>query len=465
MHRWSWPTWRSFVVALCTATILHTPLFATRLFDFLSLMLSAQQAEITDLDGEAIIPIDLDLLPPGAAPPPEPAPTGDPASVLPEPSAAAIKPRRLVADAGADDAGGADAAEDAPSDAAPDGSAEGPADAGPDGAFGSDDPDAGDAGNVAVVTPADAGADAEPPKVAKAAPTLKEPLSVAGDPSRIAGKEPNVQVLISGDRLREHELGAWFGRILTAIPEWRTFFEGTTIDPIRDLDHLLIAGPQLRDSRKAVAVMDYNVQEADIRKAIDAIIARSKPKGAWLTDTPVPAARATAHRGERIFALVPARRLLVVLPAEAKNQLAGLKSMKAFSKSSASGIAISMVTPSRAFRGLPIEIPESLKWMRLNVIPNKDGSAEVQIEALDESPELAVEHAGKLSDTIERFRHIDYVIGKMEIIGRADFVAEGALIRATAQVSKKQLSYIMSFVDQKILPKQGAEGAKFKEPK
>jgi hypothetical protein len=450
-------------VALCAATLLHAPLFGTGLFDFISLMLSAQHAEIVDQDGEAIIPMDLDLMP-GE---PAPAAPEDPGAAIAEPNAAAVKPppRSLAADAGTDDGGGADAAADAPSDAAPDASGEGSPDAAPDATPGHD-VDAGDAGTVVAGLSSDAGPDAEAPKVARAEPALREPLSVAGDPAKIAGKEPNVQVLISGERIREHELGAWFGRILTAIPEWRTFFEGTTIDPIRDLDHLLIAGPQLRDSRKAVAVMDYNVAETEIRKAIDAIVARSNPKGEWLKDTPIPAARATAHKGERIFAYVPGRRLLVVLPPEAKGQLKAFKSNKGFNKASASGIMIHMVTPSRAFRGLPIEIPESFKWMRLNVIPGKDGGAEVVIEMQDESPEAAVEHGGKLSDTIERFRLIDVLgLTKAEIIGRPEFTIEGAIIRARAPVSKKQLRLIMSFVEQKLLAQNPAvEGGKFKQP-
>jgi hypothetical protein len=84
----------------------------------------------------------------------------------------------------------------------------------------------------------------------------------------------------------------------------------------------------------------------------------------------------------------------------------------------------------------------------------------------DESPEAAVEHGGKLSDSIERFRMIDVLgLTKAEIIGRPEFTIEGAIIRARAPISKKQLRLIMSFVEQKILAKApGAEGGKFKEP-
>ena len=63
-----------------------------------------------------------------------------------------------------------------------------------------------------------------------------------------------------------------------------------------------------------------------------------------------------------------ADRLLVLLPKDAADQLSKLKAMKPFAKSSV-GILFSMVTPSRAFRGLPVTVPDSLKWLRVSVTP------------------------------------------------------------------------------------------------
>ena len=75
-----------------------------------------------------------------------------------------------------------------------------------------------------------------------------------------------------------------------------------------------------------VAVMDFNVPDAKIKSAVDIIV--NSVNGEWLDDTPVPTARAKVGGGDRLFAIVPGKRLLVVLPFEAKDQLEGLKKTK-----------------------------------------------------------------------------------------------------------------------------------------
>ena len=267
-----------------------------------------------------------------------------------------------------------------------------------------------------------------------------------------------MQILIASDRIRKHELGEWFGRILVTIPQWQGFFKGTSIDPIRDLDHVLIAGPQFRDSRKVVAVMDFNVPEPKIRESIDTIVKRSSPPGKWLEKTPVPAAQAKADNGERIFAMVPGKRLLVVLPADAKDKIAQVTGIKPFNKSSAAGIVLSMVTPHRAFKGLPIELPDTLKWMRLSVTPTGDGGADLLLELLDDSPEHAREHGGELSKAIEPLRArlndgialLSFIGSSTEAVAPIRFVAEGSLVRSELHVTKRQLKLIMSKAEQEL---------------
>ncbi|WP_437971601.1 hypothetical protein WMF04_20840 [Sorangium sp. So ce260] len=411
---------RALATAAAVALLLHLPLLPTPLFSWLEAMF-ALRGELTDYDaGETIVPIDLDLLAddpsavaaapsatggeaspggPGAAapatPPPAPSPPAASASAAPEaPDAGAPQPPRRRP----------------PGDAGPDAAGDG----------GTDDSDL---------------------------PNLRTPLSAAGAPGKLASKDPNVQVLIAGDRLRSHELGDWFGRILTTIPQWQSFFQDTAVDPIRDIDHLLIAGPQLRDSSKVVAVMDYRAPEETMRAAVDVVVQRSN--GSWIEDAPVPAARATADRSERIFAMVPNRRLLVVLPAEEEDQLSKLKSMKGFNKSSAAGIVISMLTPANAFRGVQA-LPRSIAWMRLTVTPTKDGGADLALTAGDESAEDALAHAQELTRTLNAIRTINLGITKIDVVDEVTFNTDGKVIWSKLHVTNRQLKLIMGFVEQAL---------------
>jgi hypothetical protein len=254
-----------------------------------------------------------------------------------------------------------------------------------------------------------------------------------------------VQVLIAGDRLRKHELGAWFGRLLTIIPQWQSFFEDTAVDPIRDIDHLLIAGPQFRDSSKVVAVMDYRAPEEAMRAAVDVVVRRSG--GSWIEDAPVPAARATADRSQRIFALVPEKRLLVVLPADQEDQLAKLKGMKSFNRSSTVGVVLSMVTPANAFRGV-LALPPTLAWLKLALTPTKDGGADLALTLGDDSPENAVTHAQELTRKVNAIRTLDLGITKIEVIDEVTFSAEGKVIWSRLHVTNKQLKLIMGYIEQ-----------------
>lgn len=482
---------RALVVALWLALALHALFLLSRLLPFVSAVFEANDVEMLDMDGEALIPIDLDLTPPAPEAPPEappaPPPPPDEVSVTPAPPKPPDKQPKGVAsdagaavDAGADggdarDAGGsmADAGRDAAAAAVGDGRDTiirdgGPTaymfqlDAGPVDTTGRPT----DAGPplIAAATP-----DAGPPLVAAATPdagaqpqpTLRDPLAVAGGPARAATTDANVQVLIASDKLRKHELGPAFGRLLTSIPEWRSFFDGTGLDPIRDFDHLLLSGPQFRDTRKVVAVLDYNVPERRVRAALDTVVARSRPKGEWLTDLPFPAARARADRGDRVFALLSSAKLLVVMPAEGKSlgaeaklRLTELKKKGRFNRSSAVGIVLHLLTPRNAFRGGPVDVPESIQWLRLYVTPLADGGVDLALEALDGSPALAARHAAALTDTIESFRKPDLGVfsglGSVELFQPVKLEAQGAFLHAKLHVTRAQVRYVMAEVEKRL---------------
>lgn len=495
------PAQRTLGVALIVAILLHLPFVPTRFFTWMSLLWNSGPIELNDMDGEVVVPLDFDLVseptePAAPAKPPETttAIDDDPAAE-PSPTATAITkpPTPTVTDAGVDaepldaasdvpEAGlagdaGVDAADDAgedagPSDAGVDSSSNDPdasdldaglpiAQTGTDGGSGGIAPAATDAGlpidkatNLPDAGIADAGG-ASDGGASDAGAATRDPSAVAGAPSSLVGKDPNVKILISGERLRKYELGGMFGDVLAAIPQWQQFIGTSGIDPVKDINHMLIGGPQLRDSRKVVVVLDLAVSDQKARQTIDGIIKRSKPPGKWVGETPVPHAIAQADRGERIFALVPGKHMVVVMPADAKDQLEKVKSIKAFDKSSKVGIAIYMVNPANAFRGLPFQIPNTLKWMRVNVIPTDDSGVDVVLEAEDKDESLAREHAFSLENIIESVRKVDVpFVGTYEVLGKTKFVTDGKIIRAETHVTRKQLVLIMGFAKKHLEAQQ-----------
>jgi hypothetical protein len=191
--------------------------------------------------------------------------------------------------------------------------------------------------------------------------------------------------------------------------------------------------------------MDYNLSPDAAREAIDRVLHRTN--GVWLDDAPVAAAKARIAGVPRLFAHVPERRLLVVLPAEATDQLDRLKQAKPF-RNSAEGVVVSMLTPARPFKGY-FPLPESLKWLRLALTPTADGGADLALDAGDRSHEEAEAHAKDLTRELDARRRIDVLgLASVEIVEAVAFVADGDVIRARTHLPKQKLEVIMGWVEQ-----------------
>jgi hypothetical protein len=395
------------------ALVLHLPLAPTRLLDWLRVAF-LHGGDYDDADAAAIVPIDLDLL--AREPAPEPAAPAPP-----------------------------------PVPAAPSG--EGPTDAGAPPARSDAGAPLGDGG--APRPPASSAPDAgpTPPR------PVEDPMGTAGGAGKISAKDPNVQLLLSGKAMRKHPLGGFFSRVLLAVPQWRDFFGGTPVDPIRDLDHILITAPRLRgDTGRLVAVMSPNLPAEQVEEAVGIVVRRAG--GVWLeTEGPVTSARAQVGGASRLFAILPQKKLLVVLPGDAMEQLERLKQAKPF-RNSAEALVVSLLTPARPF-GAFFPLPNTLKWMRIALVPTADGGADVAIDAGDRSPEDAERDAVRMTAEMERRRKIEVpILGTMEILDAVTFEAAGDVVRARTHVSRAKLSQIMAFIEGEVKARVGDGGAR-----
>ncbi len=134
-----------------------------------------------------------------------------------------------AADAGTPDAGNRDAG--TPDASPPDASS-------PDGAADTGTPDAGnrDAGTPDA-SPPDAGPEATPERRDGPTPPVAHPPGTRLPPGARFALRVNLRAL------RGSPLEGGVRRLLGAIPEWRQALRGSGIEPMRDLDHVLIAHP------------------------------------------------------------------------------------------------------------------------------------------------------------------------------------------------------------------------------
>jgi hypothetical protein len=263
---------------------------------------------------------------------------------------------------------------------------------------------------------------------------------------QVADPNANVRIMIYTDKIRQNPLGARIGPLLRSLYQWRDFFGPTAIDPIRDIDQIYVVGSQLRDSSNVVAILRHHLPAARMRAAIDALVHADQLGGEWL-DAGLPVASARADGSERRFILPNAQTVVVTPPSAYKSALAAGKLLRLTPSSGPEAAMIYLVTPWRAFLGLPIKVPPTIQWARMRITPTADGGASAEIEAEDADEATASADAAYLTRTANALSQLNLgflgsLLGQSshKFIERVAFGAEGNKIHGEAQMTADQLS-------------------------
>lgn len=408
---------------LALAVALHAPL--TPLAGFLGLIRLLDDSEDVPTSPPVTeIPLDLiddDASPLGpeatSPPPPEPAAVPEPPPVK-DPDAPAVKKPPEPVDAGAPDAAHADV------------------------------PDAGkisDAGADPDAGPADAGTERRPGE------GIGSPVAGIGN-KRVVDPNAYVQLLVHNDRVRQHPLGGSIGPLLRNVYQWRDFFGPTGIDPIKDVDRMLIVGSQLRDSRDVVAILQFNIPQQTVHDAVDLLVKRD-PEGSW-SDAGVPVAKAHADRGERAF-VFPAPQVLVVTPPASEAAAKRLGSKFRLIPPKGDEIALAkLATPWRAFRGSGLSIPQTISSAEIRLSPLPEGGVVIDLLAHSESDEQALADAKAIKSAIDTALGnplLWAMTGGKKLVNKMSFEGDGSKIRGEIALTRNQVEMVLALV-QFIMP-------------
>lgn len=315
-----------------------------------------------DVDAPTVIPIDLDL---------EEGPVEQPATVA-EPVGQPVAGPGPGADAGVDAA--AEAAVEAGLDAR-----------GPDGG-----PDAGS-------ETGDAGG---PPRV-------KDPNSLAGGLNSLKppNKEVHVSVLVRMDHLRAHPIGKQLGARLLRIEQWRPFFDGTGLDPVRDFDAMFAFGPRFYETSRVSAIVAHNRPDLAMTLVLQGVSKRFK--GEWIGDDDVPAFRAKIDGAQRVVVQLPGG--LIITPPDGEKQSMDLarqlvRKKKKVGDTLPKGDADLIVS---AFLAKPSNvltaIPDDLHDVHVTVRTRKDNGGTLDLEAKAKDAKTATDDVATVKRLIEGF--------------------------------------------------------------
>jgi hypothetical protein len=354
------------------------------------------------------------------------------------------KPRPVEqTDAGAPDADIPDA--EAPDAGAPDAA---PPDAGP--SLADAGPSLADAGSDASVDAGIASGDGGAPNPMAA---------LTGDAKKVIDQEANVRLVIYPEKIRNHPLAPRIGQLLASVYQWRDFFGPAKLDPIRDVDRIMVVGPELRDSKNVAAILKLNVSGARVREAIDAIVKLDTEHGEWL-DAGVPAAMAYADRAPRLF-VMPSPDTVVVVPPSVRAKALALKRVNIAKARGSEVVWAYAVNPWRPARMLGVDLPKTLKWAKIWISPSEGGGALVEAEAEDESPESATRHAQELNQQIKDLLALQATVGMLgqmflntkveRVVEHVELSADGSKVRGTATLTQDQIERVFKEIQRTLV--------------
>jgi len=279
---------------------------------------------------------------------------------------------------------------------------------------------------------------------------IADPTALVGAAAKVVKTESNVQLLIYNQFVREHQLGERIGKVLAILPQWNSFFGPAGIDPIRDLDAILVSGPQFRTSADVFAILGHQMGQPKMVQAVDALVHRGPQKGRWIRRGRRPAARAWADRAERVFAL-PNGETIIVAPPTAEQAVLDLgESVRLPEPKGQAAVIATIKTPWRALIGTDLKIPQSLTVARLEVSPVGKDAVRVRLIAEDATPELAKEHARELSVLINTLASgggfASFLFGEA-FVDHVELRAKGKEIHGETLIRPSQLNRLLNFVE------------------
>jgi len=290
--------------------------------------------------------------------------------------------------------------------------------------------------------------------------SVKDTLSLVGGLRNMAKKNANVSIVFWFSTMREHPLGGLVGGILACNPQWRDFM-GDLIDPLQDLDGVVLYGPRMSETSKLTVLAQSRMDDAKLRGVLEQL--GHKP-GAGPVDAGAGtrAVRFFADHADRIAFTHP-RNMIIVTPPEGVAQFPSQKESITLPAGHGQAMSMTMVTPWRPLRALGVKLPESLSEIRLNAFAMPDGSVKLQVEFDDQDAASAEAHAPEVTQQFHDAVSVAALAaGPFAPIlvssFNVEFVQQGNHLNAELQISRPLSAILLGWVRQRICPSSAFDG-------
>jgi hypothetical protein len=283
-------------------------------------------------------------------------------------------------------------------------------------------------------------------------PGLKDTLSLVGGLKRAVQGKPNVALVFWFSTIRDHPLGPLVGTLLGCNAQWHDFV-GDLIDPLKDLDGVMLTGPRLADTSKVTVIAQHRLEDSKVSEVMSLLGSTAKKNG---TGGPIAsghagmlAVRFHADRADRIAFTHP-RNVIIVTPPEGFEQLRDEREPLSLPAGQGKAMSLTMVNPWRPLRAVGMHLPETLTEIRVHITAATDGGVNAEIEFDDQDAAMAKQHAPDISEQAR-------AVGG-PFLSDLEFLPHENHLRAHTHLSRIASTFALGFVRGSICPSGGFDG-------
>jgi hypothetical protein len=281
---------------------------------------------------------------------------------------------------------------------------------------------------------------------------VKDTLSLVGGLRRAVQGKPNIALAIWFSTIHDHPLGPLVGSLLACNPQWKDFM-GNLIDPLADLDGVLVTGPRFTETSKVIVYAQHRMEPDKVSEVMEALGARAKRQGTGgIIPTGHPgmqAVRFHADRADRVAFTHP-RNMIMVTPPEGFEQLRDYAEPMSLPPAHGKALSLTLINPYRPLRAIGARLPETLTELRLHVTAANDGGVNVDFEFDDQDAAAAKAHAPDLTEQAR-------ALGGL-FVSDIEFVAEENHLKGHTHLSRIAGTFVLGFVRGGLCPSGPLDG-------
>lgn len=254
-------------------------------------------------------------------------------------------------------------------------------------------------------------------------------------------------VLIHVASWRGHPLG---GQVIASMP-LRGAMESAGIDPMNDVDRLLLCGPDAREWT-GVAVYEHHMDRAKLDRFLLEAMRDSQPPGEALREGSMTGARVHVPlrlRGQQQTVggdiWMPTPNLIVVVPPRTPGVSTFIQSGGLPLPVKDEGGSAWTERPSEVFANNKVDIPPTLSRADGWAFPRPGGAARAEVRARSTSHDQALSDANALTGDLDRATRVKVGPLTVRVFQTPQFRAEGDEVVAEVDVTRAQLEQILSY--------------------